>query len=417
MENKPQKDIKNWVLNFIPVWVAQLFSLLGSLLAQYAIIWWLTLESGSAAVMATSTLFGMLPAVLFGPFVGTLVDRFNRKWIMIVSDMIIAGLVVLLIVLFRLDLVQYWHIYLLMALRSIGSAFHGAALNASISLMVPEKHLTRVSGINQSMMGVMAILAPPAAAILLANPALSFPGVISIDVITALIAIISIAFVIVPQPPAKAFALDMRTFFSETREVFPYILQWKGLRNLLLVLMAFSFFFMPLNSLESLFVLQYLQQDMTAFSIIETTFGIGFMLGGVILGVWGGFKRKVITILTAMLGIGFSLLLHAVTPPDAWWIAAAAMAICGFLLPIMNGPVYAILQSVIDVNIQGRVFALQNSLNSAVSVLALLLIGLFADMLSVQQILLISSLGAITIAIWGFLNSSIRHVEENRQNL
>ena len=127
MEKESRK--KHWVWNFVPVWIAQLVSLLGSLLAQYAIIWWLTLESESAAVMAISTLFGMLPSVLLGPFVGTLVDRFNRKRIMILSDFVIACLVGLLIVLFKLEIVQYWHIYLLMALRSIAGAFHGAALH------------------------------------------------------------------------------------------------------------------------------------------------------------------------------------------------------------------------------------------------------------------------------------------------
>jgi MFS transporter, DHA3 family, macrolide efflux protein len=413
MENEINN--KPWVRNFVPVWIAQLVSLLGSLLAQYAIIWWLTLESGSAAVMAVSTLFGMLPAVLLGPFVGTLVDRYNRKWIMILSDFVIACLVGVLILLFKLNVVQYWHIYLLMALRSIGGAFHGAALNASIGLMVPEDQLTRVSGINQTLQGIMAIVAAPLAALLMTMPALSFSGLLSIDVVTAAIAILSIAMVVVPQPPCKEIALNVSSFFNETREGVAYVWQWQGLRNLLFFLMMFGLFFMPLNALESLFVLQHLRQDMAVFSVIESTFGIGFMLGGVLLGVWGGFTKKVNTVLLGMVGIGISLVVHALTPPDHWWIAAASMGLCGLLLPILNGPVYAILQSVVEVSIQGRVFALQNSINSGASVLALVLVGVLSDVLTVQHLLLYSGIGVCVMALWAVLSPSLQAIEKNRQ--
>jgi DHA3 family macrolide efflux protein-like MFS transporter len=179
--------------------------------------------------------------------------------------------------------------------------------------------------------------------------------------------------------------------------------------------MGFSFFFMPLNALESLFVLESLKQDMTVFSILETTFGVGFMLGGALLGIWGGFKRKIFTILAAMLGIGMSLLLHACTPAESWWIAGIGIGLCGLLFPVMNGPVYAILQANIEEGIQGRIFALQGSLNSGVSALALLMVGLVSEFVSVRQILVFTSLGIILLALWGFLTPSLLKIESNRQ--
>jgi MFS transporter, DHA3 family, macrolide efflux protein len=413
--NTNQPDIKDWKLNFLPLWIAQLVSMLGSMLAQYAMIWWMTLESGSAAVMAAASLFALLPGAILGPFAGTIVDRFSRKWIMILSDGFIALMVVILIVLFRLDVVQYWSVFILMGIRSIGGTLHSSALNASIRLMVPEDQLTRVSGLNQTVMGIIGIIAAPIAALLIANPALDFASIISIDVITAMIAICSITLVMVPQPAAKENQLTPALFFQETREAFPFVWQWKGLRNLFILLAVFSFFFMPINALETLFVLQDLQQDMAVFSVIESVFGIGFMLGGVILSIWGGFKRRIMTVLIALLGMGASLLFHALAPGQSWWMAVVGMILFGLFFPLMNGPVYAILQSGIEPGMQGRVFALQGSLNNLVSVLALLLVGLFAETGCVRWILVITSAGMIGIAIWGLLNSALRNIEDDRQ--
>ena len=121
------------------------------------------------------------------------------------------------------------------------------------------------------------------------------------------------------------------------------------------------------------------------------------------------------TVLLGMVGIGLSLVVHALTPAEQWWIAAASMGVCGLLLPILNGPVYAILQSVVEVSIQGRVFALQNSINSGASVLALILVGALSDVLNVQKLLLYNGIGVCVMALWAVMSPTMKEIEKNRQ--
>src|SRR5215203_5475339 len=167
MQNQPQAIPQNWAARFFTVWTGQAFSLFGSALVQFALIWWLTQKSGSATVLAIATLVGMLPQIVLGPFAGALVDRWNRRVIMIVADAAIAISTLWLVYLFSTDVVQIWHVYAVMAFRSLGGAFHFPAMSASTPLMVPEEHLTRVNGLNQTLQGINGLIAPPVGALLI----------------------------------------------------------------------------------------------------------------------------------------------------------------------------------------------------------------------------------------------------------
>src|SRR5512138_1294633 len=158
---------QEWAGRFFTVWAGQALSLFGSALVQFALIWWLTQKSGSATVLALATLVGMLPQIVLGPFAGAMVDRANRRVIMIIADGTIAAFSLLLAWLFATGNVQIWHVYVVMAIRSLGGAFHYPAMAASTPLMVPEKHLTRVNGLNQALQGINSLVAPPVGAVLL----------------------------------------------------------------------------------------------------------------------------------------------------------------------------------------------------------------------------------------------------------
>ena len=161
------QDNKPWKTRFFTIWSGQALSILGSQLVQFALIWHLTVQTGSATVLALASLVGMLPNVVLGPFIGTLVDRWNRRRIMLVADSIVALATLLLVVLFALDVVEVWHIFALLFIRSLAGIFHANAMSASTSLMVPVEQLTRIQGLNQLLNGGLNVVAAPLGALLL----------------------------------------------------------------------------------------------------------------------------------------------------------------------------------------------------------------------------------------------------------
>jgi MFS transporter, DHA3 family, macrolide efflux protein len=195
---------KNWAVRFFSIFTGQAFSLFGSSLVQFALIWYLTQETGSATVLATASLFGMLPQILLGPIAGTIVDRGNRRMIMILSDAMIAIATLLLAYLFWSNIVEIWHIYTALAIRSMGGAFHYPSMAASTTLMVPKEHLSRVAGANQTLQGLVSIVAPPVGALLVA--VMPTHNMLMIDVFTAILGITPLLIFSIPQPPRSEVA-------------------------------------------------------------------------------------------------------------------------------------------------------------------------------------------------------------------
>ena len=189
---------RGWMASFFLIWSGQAVSLLGSQLVQFALIWWLTQTTGSATVLATAVLVSLLPQILLGPLAGAIVDRWNRRMLMILADSLVALATVGLAVLFWTGLVQVWHVYALMLLRSAFGLFHWSAMQASTSLMVPKEHLSRIQGLNQMLNGVMNIGSAPLGALLLLW--LPMQGILAIDIVTAAIAVTCLFFVAIPQP-------------------------------------------------------------------------------------------------------------------------------------------------------------------------------------------------------------------------
>jgi len=176
----------SWAPKFFTIWTGQAFSLIGSAPVQFALVCWITKSTDSATVLANATLMALLPQILLGPFIGALVDRWNRRLIMILADTDIAAATGILIFLFATGRVQVWQIFFILLVRSLGGAFHSPAMTASTSLMVPKQHLARLSGMNQTLQGMLSIFAPPLGAMLIGL--LPMQGVLAIDIGTAAIA-------------------------------------------------------------------------------------------------------------------------------------------------------------------------------------------------------------------------------------
>ncbi|HNE04037.1 MAG TPA: MFS transporter [Anaerolineales bacterium] len=409
-----QQVPENWAIRFFTIFAGQAFSLFGSALVQFALIWHLTQKTGSATVLATASLFGMLPQVLLGPIAGTIVDRGNRRLIMILSDSLIAISTLLLAYLFWSGAAEIWHIYVALTIRSAGGAFHYPAMASSTSLMVPDKHLSRVAGANQTLQGLISIVAPPVGALLVA--AMSTQNILMIDVITAIMGVTPLLFFTIPQPPRKAAQTATQTsFLKDLGAGFKYMASWPGLLMLGLLATVLNFLLAPLTALMPLLVTKYFKLGALELGSLDSFFGIGMIAGGITLGVWGGFKKRIVTSLSGIILTSFSILAIAGAPSNAFWMVVAAMAFMGFMMPMVNGPIHALFQSVVEPDMQGRVMSLISSVAQAMMPIGFILAGPITDAISFQAWFWVAGILNLLIGVSGFFIPAVINIEENRK--
>ncbi|GAB4537004.1 MAG: hypothetical protein Fur0018_27750 [Anaerolineales bacterium] len=262
---------QRWAPPFFTIWTGQAFSLFGSQLVQFALIWYLTRQTGSATVLATASLVGMLPQIVIGPFAGALVDRWSRRVVMIVSDSLAA--------LFALGVVQTWHIYLLMGVRAIAGAFQWPAMQAATSLMVPKAHLSRIQGLNQMLNGALSIVAAPLGALLI--DLLPMQGILAIDVSTAFFAVAPLFFVRVPEPQHRVDApAEKPSVWADVRAGVAYVWRWPGLAILLGMALLINFLLTPAFALLPLLVKAHFGRGAMALGWMEAVSGVGMVLAG-----------------------------------------------------------------------------------------------------------------------------------------
>ena len=399
----------NWAIRFFTLWTGQALSLLGSQLVQFAIIWYLTTSTNSATTLAIASMMGLLPQVLLSPFIGTWVDRGNRRWILIAADSTVALATIVLAALFAFDAVETWHIYTALFIRAVAGGFHQSAFGASVVLLVPKEQLARVQGFNQALYGGLNIISAPLGAFLLS--VLPMQGILGIDIGTALLAVGIVFFTQIPQP--ERTAQTQSTFWQDFAAGFRYIAAWRGLVILLVLAMVINFFFSATEPLTPLLITNHFRGAAPQLGWWLSAFSVGTLLGGVILGAWGGFKRKVVTALTGLILTGLSTVVVGIVSSDLFWLGLAANTAVGLLLPIINGSLGATLQAAIKPEMQGRVFAFILSAASFVSPIALIIAGPFADAFGIQPWFVIAGISCALMGILGFFSSDMMGMEIN----
>ncbi len=416
MENKGHEQAK-WQIPFFSVWIGQAISLLGSMLVQFALVWWLTQTTDSATVLATATLAAILPGIFIGPVAGALVDRWNRRVVLILADGIIALVAVALVYLYTVDAVQVWHIYVGMFIRAIADGFQWPAMQASTSLMVPEKHLARIAGINQTLRGMMNIVAPPVGALLLSLMPLQ--GIMVIDIGSAALAITFLFFVHIPQPKSQATDAaseeEESSLWQNMREGWRYVWNWPGLVAGGAIAMVLNFLLNPAFSLLPLLVTNHFQGEAIHLGWLESAWGVGVVLGGLILSVWGGFRRRIFTSLMGIIGMGVGVLIIGLVPGTIFWLALAALFLAGLMNPLANGPLFAIVQAKVAPEMQGRVFSLMFSTSAAMSPLSLVVAGPISDLLGVRIWYVVAGVVCILMGVGAFFVPAIVHLEDNHK--
>jgi len=440
-----QRNQSRWQIPFFTIWTGQAFSLAGSRVLEFALIWWLTQLTGSATVLAMATMTFVLPQVFLSPFAGALVDRWNRRVAMIVADGTVALVALGLAYLFWAGQIQVWHVFVALLVRAIGGNFHWPAMQASTSLMVPDRHLTRVAGLNQTMNGALNVIGPPLGAMLLA--VLPFQSIMLMDVGTALLAILPLFFVHIPQPrQAPVEPGDSRegeipryarndkpgdgregeipryarndngkpSLWSDVRQGLRYVWGWPGLLAIMIMATILNFVINPAFSLMPLLVANHFKGGALQLGWLESSWGVGLVVGGLLLSTWGGFRRRVYTSLTGLVVQGVGIMVLGLVPANALWLAVAAMFLAGAMNALVNGPLFAVLQGSVAPEMQGRVFTVVMSMSAAAWPLSLAVAGPIADLVGVRPWYVVGGAVAVIMGLGAFFVPVIVNVEQNR---
>lgn len=408
-----------WKVPFFSIWTGQAVSLLGSRVAQFALVWWLTDLTGSATVLATASMVAMIPEIALGPIAGAYVDRWDRRKVMMVADGFVALASLWLALMFWTGAAQIWHIYVIMVLRAIGGSFHWPAMQASTSLMVPKAHLARVAGLNQTLNGGLNIVGPPLGALLM--EILPLHGVMTVDVVTALLAIVPLFFVSIPQPRRDVKLAEegdassgevTSSIWVDIREGLHYLWRWKGMVILIGAAMIFKIASTPAFSLLPLLVREHFEGGAAELSLLESVLGVGTVLGGLALSVWGGFRRKIYTVLVGMAVFGLTFIALGLTP-SAWFVMALGVAfVMGFIVSLIDGPIMAIMQGTVAPEMQGRVFTVMGSLLWITSPFSLAVAGPVSDWLGLQVWYLVAGVLCSAIGVLGFFVPAVLNIED-----
>jgi len=400
---------KKWASPFFMIWTGQAFSLLGSQLVGFALIWHMTQTTGSAKVLAIAAMMEWLPRVFIGPIAGTLVDRWNRRLVMLAADGLTAAATGAIIYLGWAGTLEIWHIYLLMMMRSVGGSFHFPAMLASTSLMVPEDQLSRIQGLNQLLQGAMNIAAPPIGAVLVSL--LPLHSVLALDLATAGLAILPLLLVSIPQPGIDSAAAGKAPVWKDLRDGLQYVSNWKGLRNVLILAVLINLMSMPAFTLLPLLVKDAFSGGAMEIASMQSAWASGFLLGGLLLSLWGGFKRKIYTSILAMFGSALGMLVVGIAPGTAFVVALGGILFSGIANVLINGPAFALLQTVVEPDMQGRVLSLVVSLANAMTPLGLAVAGPLAETTGVRMWFVLTSGIFLLSGVFALTNADVRNIE------
>jgi len=365
---------KSTVRTFLIVWFGQLISLFGSALTSFALGIWVYEKTGSVTQFALISFFAVLPGLVISPIAGALVDRWNRRDAMILSDCV-AGLSTFgIALLFLAGQLQIWHIYLATIISSISHAFQWPAYRATTTLLVPKKHLGRASAMTQFSEALAQLLSPTFASFLIIF--IQIQGVVLIDLATFLFALITLLIVKFPEPKTTVTGtLGKSSLLEESIYGWRYIQARPGLMGLAIFFSTMNFTFCTAEVLLTPLVLSF--SSVKDLGMVLSIGGSGMLIGSILMSIWGGPKPRIYGILGCELLVGLSIFLIGITTSDIL-IAFGRFAIF-FIAPIIAGSSNAIWQTKVAPDIQGRVFAIRTMFAWSTRPLAYLFAGPLAE--------------------------------------
>ena len=378
---------------FIIIWIGQIVSVLASSMSHFALSIWMYQQTESATAMGLMQVFFITPFLIMSPIAGVMVDRYNRKLMMMVSDLTAGIATFAILLLSALNRLEFWHLYITAVLYGIGNTFQWPAYSAAISTMVPKEQLGRVNGLMSLMEAGPGVIAPLLAGALL--PLIGLTGLLTIDVATFLFAIGALMFVFIPQPPrTEEGRQGAGSIWKEAAYGFQYIFKRPSLLGLQLIFFFGNLFSGIAFTVMAPMILARTQNNSLIFGSVQSAGAIGMVIGGVIMSAWGGFKRRSHGVLigwiltgiigTSLLGIGRGLEL---------WIPAIVLG--EMLIPLINSSNQALWQAKVAPDVQGRVFSARRLIAWFTNPISPIIAGVLADFVLEPRMRIESGLSGI----------------------
>ncbi|MBH8554267.1 MFS transporter [Nostocaceae cyanobacterium CENA357] len=372
MEQNQPKSLNT----FLIIWAGQIASILGSEMTSFAITIWAWQARGQATPISLILLFHQIPRVIASSFAGVVVDRCNRKQLMMLGDTVAGVSSIVIFGLFLMNRLEIWHLYITAAINGLFGYFQGLAYSASMSMIVPKRHYTRAAAMSDHITQFgSTILAPALAGTLYYTIGLG--GILAIDLCTFLIAIATIWSVHIPQPERSQQNRKNETLWQELTFGFRYIIKRSSLLAILLFLLVLYLVDTVLYGIHSPLILARSNNDATVYASVQAAIGVGGVVGALLLSVWGGFKRRIHGFLLGTIFSYASMVVFGLGNSLLVWMIAGFFA--AFFWPFISSSSQAIWLSKVEPEVQGRVFASRYLISQIASPVGLAISGPLAD--------------------------------------
>ena len=377
------------MIGFSIVWAGQLVSVLATFMTQFALTIWVFEKTGSATALGLLQVFFITPFLLVSPLAGLMVDRYNRKLMMMVSDLTAGLATVLILTLQMAGVLEVWHLYVAAVFQGLGNAFQWPAYSAAIATMIPKEQYGRANGMMSLIEAGPGVFAPLIAGALL--PIVGFSGILLLDVSTFIFAVLALLVVHIPQPQRTEDGQKGEGgFLKEAAYGFKYIFERPGLLGLQTIFFFGNLFSNIAITVTAPMILLRTNNDTSAFGWVQSVGAVGGIVGGLVMSAWGGPKRKVNGILmgwifTSIVGMTIFSLGRFTT----FW--AVTLFLSFLVIPMLNGSSQAIWQSKVAQDVQGRVFSARRLIAWLASPISPLIAGTLGDYVMEPQMQISSS--------------------------
>jgi MFS family permease len=377
------------MFGFTIVWLGQIVSVLASAMSQFGLTIWMFQKTESATALGLMQVFFITPFLLISPIAGVMVDRHNRKMMMVVSDLM-AGIATILILIFQsLGILEFWHLYLTSVIYGLGMAFQWPAYSAAITTMIPKEQYARANGMMSLVEAGPGVVAPLLAGMLL--PIVGLTGILIFDVVTFLLAIGALMIVHIPQPPRTQEGEQGKgSIWKEAAYGFKYIFARPSLLGLQLTFFVGNLFSGIAFTLLAPMVLSRTGNDSFMLGSVQTAGAIGGVIGGIVMSAWGGFKRRVHGVLVGWMISGLGVAILGLAGGLPIWVIG--LFISSSVISLINGSNQAIWQAKVAPDVQGRVFSARRLIAWFTNPISPIIAGTLADFVFEPQMRTTSAL-------------------------